>query len=124
MKFKYIGDEHHEGPESTLFMGKIEFELHGDYVEVDDPELCAKLENNSTFILEGVDIPPRKPKRTGDFKTRASVADEMKKLTEQMALLQAQFEAENPATKTQPAKKRPKKPDSETVNGPRFPGDL
>jgi len=124
MKFQYIGDKYHEGPESINFMGRIDFDLHGEFVEVEDEEACVKLQGNPCFIMEGEELPPRQPKRSGEFKTRTAVADEIKTLSDRLALLQAQFENENPAAKTQPAKKRPKKVVAVAETGPRFPGDL
>jgi len=58
-KFQFIGDVYGEGPDFTNFMNSgVEFELDGDFVEVEDEAMITKLEGNNCFIAEGEERAP------------------------------------------------------------------
>lgn len=51
MLFQYIGPDK-DAPQTTKFMGQIDFVLNGEAVEVTDKELVAKLMTNPSFVSE------------------------------------------------------------------------
>jgi hypothetical protein len=60
MKFVYIG-QGDSPPERILFMGRIDFTLNGDAVDVDDDALIAKLRGNRCFVEVVEEVAPEPP---------------------------------------------------------------
>ena len=124
MKFQFIGDKHGEGPEFIEFMGQVEFELDGEFVEVESPAVIKKLEGNACFIAEGEDRPAIQP-RVNPL-TRESMEDELADMIDQMKEMQARLDQQfpkSPAKKTAKRKTRKPKAVSESKDDLGFPGD-
>lgn len=57
MKFRYISDGE-SPPETVNYMGRYEFELNGEPVDVTNPAVLAKIVGNASFEqVEAADAP-------------------------------------------------------------------
>lgn len=69
MRYLYIGTA--DGPDNIVFMRRVAFEKGGPSVDVDDPEVLAKLENNPMFKRG-----PGRPKKTEPVKVTDAETEE------------------------------------------------